>query len=253
MKKVLIFWLWKQGRKYIDYFSDFGYKIIGVNQTGIGPEGYKTFSNISFLDVRSYEKKFFEEFNYIIVAAFPYKNQNKILDFLCSMNLNVKIIVEKPVVTDVAQLKNLIKEKNIYYFIDELILSPLYKKICNKKGIDKINFVIHDHNKDHYTPLLEHAFWWFLLEEDFLNILNIVKLSLHKDVEINNELVYRIFFSPGVEVFFQKGKIFLNRKHISDIYFSDSLGYILGLSDINNTIIKKNFYILRKFLHEQTL
>lgn len=244
MKKILIFWLWNQGEKYVKYFSNKWFEIIWVSKSWLNKKKLKNISKIYKSEELFLDKNFnFSDFENIVLAVLPIKEHEKILEKILDINYFWKIFVEKPVSYDLEFLEKLKNYKNIYYFVDELYFSDFYEKI------EKYNlvFVLYNHNNSEFIHLLEHIFWWFLLSENFENILQKLKIKFLKNKN-EIDLKYNIIFEKNI-LFFERWDLFLNNKKILSTNFSKSLDFYLNLNENQNNLLQKNFYLMRKFIN----
>lgn len=244
MQKILLFWLGLQGQKYIKYFENKWYEIEVVTKTWENKNNVKNISKIYKSEEILKNKNFdFSNYDMIILSIHPYNEQEKVIKYFLENNFLRKIIIEKPVSYNLEILENLQKYKNFYFFVDELLFSDFYKKI----GKFSLNFILYNNNLNEYIHLLEHIFWWFLLSENFENILQNLKIKFLQNKN-EKDLKYNIIFDKNI-LFFEKGDLFLNNKKILTTNFSKSLDFILQISDEENILYKKNFYLMRKFIN----
>lgn len=248
MKKVLIFWIWFQWTKYINYFLNKWYLIDWVSKTWINKNNIYGLNSLYKSDI------FFSNlcentlnYDFIILSITPGSDLDNIINFLLDSNFTWIIIIEKPVSYDLNLLEKLYSKNNVYFFIDELILNENYKKIFNK-WYEKIIFYLFSDNKENHTPILEHIFWWYLLNEDFNIILSNIKISFNKSLFHNNKLFYKIHYKDKYLLSFDSWNIKLNGNFIFNLNFWKSLEFILWLNLSDNQIYKKNFIYLRKYL-----
>lgn len=239
MKKILIFWLWFQAKKYVKYFLDKSFEIEVVTKTWENKNNVKNISKIYKSEEILKNKNFdFSIYKIIILAIKPVEEQEKMIKYFLENDFSGKIIVEKPVSNDIDLLNKLIMKNNIYYFFDELVLHSLYKKIFNQKN--DIYCIFSDHNK------LEHLISPFLLFENFYYLLCdfiFKKANFWKE----ESLFYKIIFKKYT-IDFKNWSLFINLKHIKNILFSESLDYIINLDNNLMKLIKINFYLYRLFL-----
>lgn len=173
MKKILIFWLWFQAQKYVKYFENKWCEIDTVTKSGINKNDVKNISKVYKSEEILKNKNFdFSNYKIIILSILPYSEQEKVIKYFLENNFLGKIIVEKPVSYDENLIKILENKKNFYFFVDELFFSSFYKKIEKFS----LNFILYNENLNEYIHFLEHIFWWFLLSENFENILQNLKI-----------------------------------------------------------------------------
>ena len=238
MKKVLIFWSGKQGKKYIKYFSQFKLKIDIVNKTWI-LKGNEIKNIYLFDDLVKNALLNLNTFDLIVVAVFPYNEQTKVVKYLIENNIDTKIIIEKPITNDYLLLDKLYKNENITFFIDEVYFSRLFiwKKITEFKiKVDISN-----------TEILEHALWFFLLNVNFKNILS--NLEIENKINNKDELIYEILINNYHIIC--NNWYFINKKRISLWWiFNDSLPYVLSFLENKklNDLYKKNIILMYKNL-----
>lgn len=244
MKKILIFWLWFQAQKYVKYFENKWYEIESVTKSGINKNTVRNISKLYKSEEILKNKNFdFSNYDMIILSIHPYNEQEKVIKYFLENNFLGKIIVEKPVSYNENLIKILENKRNFYFFVDELFFSNFYKKI----GKFSLNFILYNNNLNEYIHLLEHIFWWFLLSENFENILQNLKIKFLQNKN-EKDLKYNIIFDKNI-LFFEKWDLFLNNKKILTTNFSKSLDFILQISDEENILYKKNFYLMRKFIN----
>jgi len=247
--KVLIFWLWFQWKKYVEYFFKKNYIVDWVTKTWLNKQNLFWLESIfNWDDIIKKEKIFFENYDLIIIAINPYNEQDKIINFLLKIWCKSKVIIEKPVSYNFELLEKLKKNNNYYFFIDEIILNNIVIKIFNREKINKIIFIIYDDFKENYIHILEHISASFLLLNEFNKILVKVKLLFNKNT-FKNVLKYKILLDKKYILYYNKWDLFLNNKKIKSLFFNESLDYILTLKSDNNNIIKNNFIYLRKYLN----
>lgn len=245
MKKVIIFGLWNQWNKYVKYFLDKWYEVEAVTKLWFNKNNIKNISKI-YKSEEILENKIFDFSIYknIVLVISPYKEQEKVIKYFLGINYNWKIIIEKPVSYDLELLKILEKKQNFYFFVDELYFSPFYQKINSKNII----FVLYNKNVNEYIHFLEHIFWWFLLLENFEEFFKNLKIKFLENKD-EFDLKYNIIFDKNI-LFFERWDLFLNNKKILSTNFFKSLDFILQISDEENILYKKNFYLMRNFIND---
>ena len=244
MKKVLIFWLWRQWRKYVDFFTEREYEITWVTRS------WESFLNIKYIysyDFLSRQKEsFFWEFQYIVVAVLPEISQKRVIAYLLRLNISNQVIVEKPVTQDISLLEKLVKKQNFCFFIDEIPLHFLYTKVfplwCET--------IIYTSEKKvaSIQNIFEHAIWGFLLWNIYESkIQKNLKVSFLKSKSHYTDTFYLII-SKEHTLLYSRGITYIDKKKISSsIFFKDSLAYILSLDELSQKRIKESFLIFRKY------
>jgi len=248
MKKVLVFWMWNQWIKYLNYFSKLWYSLDVVTRSWKVKSNSFFCNYYIFYDLINFDSTFFSNYDFIVVAVNPYEQLDLVLRFIYSKKLNNKIIIDKPVSYDIEFLSKLLLKDNYYFFIDEILLSKLYLNLFNINSFSNLNIVIYSKNKLSYIDILEHVFWWFLLDSNFLNLFNKIKINFINK-SIWNDLLYYKIYNKKFLLSFEAWKIYINWLSILDLKFDNSLDFILSINSINNRTYKKNFIILRKFLN----
>jgi len=241
-KKVLIFWLWFQWKKYIKYFLDNWYIIDWISKTWLNKNNIIWLNEIYSFEYIENKKDFnFVKYNYIIVAIKPYDEQDNVIKSLLEKEIKNKIIIEKPVSYDMDLLYKILQLDNYYFFIDENILWNLYKKVF-KNNINNIKFIIYD--KSGYNHILEHMIAPFLFFDNFIDILDLIEIKFWKDKK-EDTFYYDIIYNNFI-INCNKWIINLNSKNIYNLYFKNSLDFLLNLDYIYNKLFKINFLIFRK-------
>lgn len=243
MSRVLIFGLWKQGRKHYDYFSSRGYEVVGVTKTGETTLNPKQI--LSFEEIQSKNRIFFQSFSYIIVSVYPYENQNEVINFLIDYHLTSNIIIEKPVVTDIEIFSRIQDIENIYYFIDEAYFSPLFAKK------DIANTEIISYCSDY--EVFEHAMWFFLLREDFWDLLKKMEVKI-EDMWVDYTSLYYKTILWKYEIVCDRWTYSINGKVIGEHIFEKSLDFFtqkLCVYKEINKIYKRNFFTLQQYIHDK--
>lgn len=240
MKKVLIFWLWFQWAKYVKYFNKEWFEVYSVTKSWNNKKNILGVSTIySFNFVRYLNKDFFDDFTYIILTVKPIKEQETIITFLLKLELNIKIIIEKPVSKSLDLLKALENNNNYYYFIDELVLYSNYKKIFNNNNI----IVKSDNDSD----ILEHALGTFLLFDKFKIILDNLKLFYIYEDKYSNVLKYQLI-NEKYSIICNWWTFNINGKEFYSLSFWKSLDFLLSLDSSLNLLCKRNYIFLTEFL-----
>lgn len=248
MKKVLIFWLWFQWKKYINYFKSKWFNVFWVNNTWVSNNNFFWLDKLylySQIIVKNID--FYEQFDIIILAVKPYKNQQEILEFFIQHDLNNKIIVEKPVCYDLKIMKKLIYKENYFFFIDEIVLNKVYYKLF--KNSQGLILKIYETDLFYAIHILEHIFWWFLLFDNFNELLLNIKIIFEKKLENENVFMYKIF-SEKYNINCNNMNFYLNKKFLFTLVFEKSLESLFILNKEDNIMYKSNFYTLRKKLNE---
>jgi len=237
-QKVLLLWLWVQGKKYVSFFSERNYIIDGVNTSG---NADITLNQIySFQDIQAVGFCF-DMYDYIVIAVAPQSEQSKVIHHLLDSKIQNKIIIEKPVSYDLKLLSTLSEYENIIYFIDEIYVSPFLKKL------DNISFPLTLKTK-RSLDVIEHAMSIFILREDFDAIISRTHFEFISALD-NYWLQYNFKFG-NYECNINKGEFYINDNYVCEVSFEKSLAYVLKLhNDQKNKILfKNNFYILIKEL-----
>lgn len=246
MKKVLIFWLWFQWRKYYNYFISRWFEVFWVTKTS----QKKDFSNsikyiYKFSDLIKFNKSFFKKFDLIIISVYPYNEQERVIKFILLLNLPNKTIIEKPVSIDLKLMETLLSYNNITFFIDEVFLSSKFIDI----KIDNAKIITYND-----LDFFEHAFWLFLLRKDFKSFLNKVELFFVPN-KINFSTTLYFYMRFWIYDFkSENGHYYINWKVLNNNIFDLSLKFFLYkvLNDFSlNYEYKNNFLNLRKFFNNK--
>jgi hypothetical protein len=189
IKKILLFWMWKQWLKYYNYFKKEWYSIYWVTESWTNKINHSLSGLFSFNNLNKKEKDFFNDFEYIVVCVKPIENQTLVINFLLDLWLTNKIIVEKPITNDINLFEKIISNKNITFFLDEVYFSRLF---LNK---EISNITIKASNNDY--EFIEHSIWFFLLRSDFENILKIIEIKNSSEIIKDDyfNMYYEIKFS----------------------------------------------------------
>lgn len=241
-KKVLIFWLWFQWKKYVEYYRKKWYLVDWVTKSWLNKHNINWLHNIfqaEFLQEK--EKSFYNKYNFIIIAISPNNEQDKIIKYFLNKDFKTKIIIEKPVSYNLELLNKLINKENYYFFIDEIVLSSYYKKIFKNNTNLTFETVIDNSN-------LEHIFWAFLLFSNFNDYLNNIKI-VDNNINDNSKLFYNIK-SNKFNLNCNKWIFKLNNRSFFNLNFWNSLEYVFSLWVNKNKLIKSNFLFLQKYLLE---
>lgn len=232
MKKVLIIWPWKQGKKYINYFSNSWYIIYTVSKKNT-PQDALIYKNSLYTDFKKSTKKDLEAYSYIIVSVAPILEQEKVINDLLELNLNNKIIIEKPIAKDIEVIKKVSKSKNTFLFIDELILST---KII-KHPPQKVDIFASTYD------VFDHAIWIFLWQ-DLSNTI----IKIHTTRKYWNDLNYKIYIDNDT-MQCKRWFYYLNEALVHRIDFKQSLEFVLNLTEEESQLMKKNFldYIIDNY------
>jgi len=239
MKKVLIFWLWNQWKKYMNYFYKKWYLIDVITKSWNNQNNL--IKNIySFDDIIWINKIFFNDYEFIIISVSPYSEQDKVIQFLLELELKNKIIIEKPGTYNLDLLKKIINYNNITFFIDELILWNKFRA----KQIETIDISLPNGDRD----IFEHIIGFIILRTDFKKLLKSLSINnfLCKD---EKELIYNIKFLD-YDIICKKWIYFINKIKILN-NFDNSLDYIINnlLNSLElNKLYKNNFYLFQEYV-----
>ncbi len=239
-KKILIFWLWFQGRKYLEYFYSWGYAVEVVTSEQKVEDKRCSYSYL-YRELKDKWQKFYEQFVYIVVAVQPLNNQTHVIKGLLWKKISSTIIIEKPVTDDIDLLNKLIKKRNIIFFFDELALSWLVKKIYGNE--QNLQFVIYE--KCDPNSILEHAIAAWFLDKDFFHMQSSIQVY-NKNAKNNYETHYKIIWKKHV-LSNTWWRLELNGKEISVLSFPDSLHKCLLLKTDQIFLSKVNYYLFRMF------
>lgn len=231
MKKVLIIWPGKQGKKYIHYFLQKWY-IIDLVSRSVSYQNPSINKHFSSQHLQNFWIKELHEYTYIVISVAPIKEQEKIIEQILTFDYNWKIIIEKPIASDHNILKKVCKNENVFVFIDELILKNIIPWTYSNINIFAYNYDVFD-----------HAIWMFLESEKFNN----KKIRLIESSKYWNNLNYKIYADTDI-IECKRWIYYFNKKEIYNLDFSKSLEYVLGLDKKSNLSIKKNFlHYLQEF------
>lgn len=242
MKKALIFGLGKQWRKYISFFTERGYKIVGVSKTGKYLGSTSLFLVYSFHHIQSQKQEFFQQFDIGIVSILPIEEQEKVLHFLLSKNIWFPCIIEKPICFSKDLQQQLLWKSNFTFFNDEYILEKLFCKIF--PNFQDIAVCIADFWKARNSDMLQHALGGFLWFSD----VDFSRIHIMYDSEKESDDVRKFILKNGTYTFMvHKSDIFLNGKHIGKMHFSQSLEKIIQMfstSSEKHILYKRNYISL---------
>lgn len=197
-KKVLIFGLWQQWQKYINYFKKNWYIVTWVcltENTKINIINKFSIEVLLETDIWDYFS-----FDLIILALPPVIQWKKALEILSQWYTN-KLIIEIPVSFENSEIKDLLKYKNVYFFLEEYftLLSEFMRKIDVRK-IDMINISILTHQSDYDNSEARKV--------TFLHInSNFLWLNIKKDVfnyEVNFHNLEDIFYDVSFDYEWKK-------------------------------------------------
>lgn len=242
MEKVLLFWFWRQAKKYVQYYSSLWRQIDIVRKNNVPIEGHAFFT---FRQIKKLWAAFFKSYKLIVVAA-NHEEQEKIISYLLELWIELPILIEKPVTYNMRLLRTLVDKENYFFAVQEIYISQLYEGSQKNDSLIITAWFI---DRDNW----EHIMWCLLTLQNWLvkNILenHILKIdtanydtdfnSLSFSVALSNKTTYckkGIFSCNGI---FVTKNIFL--KFLE--YFEKKL--ILDLE--KNHIIKLNFYEIEKF------
>ena len=252
IRKILLFWYWKQWKKYFKYFQlqwDEIY-IVVKNHVYENIEWVKKI--YTFSEIQNDGSFYFGEFNIIIIAVFPYDSQKNVIEFIKNKSCpNSKIIIEKPVTYDLMLLYNLIHDDRFIFFIDEIFLLQSFINSYIFSKIDSIKIILYNNQPDYYTHVLEHAIGIFFSHSDFDKLISLVSinfLSSHQEEDMNI-LRYKILINKKIIIECLKWEIFFNNKKIWKIDFHKVLDTVCEMIDTGdnkkNRFLKSNFYLYR--------
>lgn len=246
--KVLIFWLWFQWKKYIDFFKNKWYILDWVSKSWLNKNKNIWLNQIFSFEYIINNKDFdIKQYDYIIVAVSSDNEQDNVIKFLLKKEVLNNVIIEKPVSYNLKILQSLIYKDNYFFFIDEIVLNRLYYKLFNANQI--LTIKIYEDNLLYSTHILEHIFWWFILFDNFKDILTNKKIIFEKDIKYNNTFRYHLY-NKSCSIYCQEMNFFLNSMFLYTLLFEKSLNFLLKLNKSDNLLFKKNFYFLRKNLNE---
>lgn len=192
IKKVLIFGLWLQGQKYIKFFKKNWYSVFWVCITEKTKNNIiNNFSIEVFLENEKLDYLFYD---LIIIALPPSVQWKKSLEILVSWYKN-KLIIEIPVSFDNNKIKELLKYKNVYFFLEEYftLLSEFMRKI-DINLINKINISIFTNERD-YENIDAKKVTFLHINSNFL-WLNIKKEVFNYEINFHNldDIFYEVSF-----------------------------------------------------------
>jgi len=188
-KKVLIFGLWWQWKKYINFFKKNWYIITWVCIT----------ENTKISIIENYSIDVFLEseisdysiFDLIVFALPPSIQWKKALEILSTWYIN-KVIIEIPVSFSKTEVRSLLKYKNVYFFLEEYftLLSDFIRKL-DINLIDKINISVFT-NKFDYENIEARKVTFLHINSNFL------WLEIAKEV-----FNYEIIFHELEDIFYE--------------------------------------------------
>ncbi|MDD2892120.1 MAG: hypothetical protein PHQ95_04085 [Candidatus Gracilibacteria bacterium] len=238
--RALIFGGGINAQKYINLLFDIGYNIdIVTNKTLFVSEKI----NNSYLYEEFLRQKInYSVFDIIIVSVRPITNQTEIIKYLIGLELENKIILEKPVTYDLQLLNDLLKHENITYNIEELYLSSELLKLFDNKQNIKVDTINKDYN-------IEHAIGIFLLDKSFKNYLDKIIFNFKKTND--SKLNYDLYLNDNLLISCKDGVIFHNSNVSLNLNSFKSFEFNLKLLLANknlNFLFKYNFLLLKKSL-----
>ncbi len=242
IKKILIFWLWLQWKKYLNFFIKNSYEVHWVCKTH---NTKKEISDLYKINV-FLEKDKINLFNYdlIILALPPDIQWQKAIEIVSTWFLN-KIIVEIPVSFDKDTVNKLINYENVFFFLEEYytILGEFLRKI-DISLINEINISVFT-NKLDYQNLEARKVTFLHINSNFL-WLNIDENIFEYDINFHNreDIFYKINFNYNwINIFYnfweEKFLIIGEKKYFDNFNFDMVLKKYIE-TDINNS----NFYNL---------
>lgn len=234
MKRVLVFWLWFQWKKYVNYFKSKWFIVDWVNKSWLTDLKLNLFS---FDEIKKKDKSFFFEYEYVIVCIKPTFEQDNVINLLIELELENKIIIEKPVTNDLLMFKKLLNLESVSFFLDEIVLWNIFKQQEIK------DVVISLPNWD--IDMLEHIMGVFILNKDFINILKEIKIKNFNCADYK-KLIYKITFWKYT-IICERWEYFINGKRLN-FSFDKSLDFLLNSIIKNQNMLqlfKKNFFLLK--------
>lgn len=242
MKNVLIFGLGKQGKKHMNFFQSQGWNI-----TCVWKNKHKE-PILSYDAILLRDRTYFLSFDCIIVAVSPIVEQEKIIRFLTDLSLSVNILIEKPITYDKNLLEELVKNKYIYFFIDEVALHWLLRW----KELPNIIPVFSKQDPD----IIEHISGFFLTRSDFSELL--LSYQFQFQPFSKDDILYYHFSFDLYTIYCYKGYFFLDAFCIEKNIFHKALIFYSNMmfsedSEPLNFKIKNNFFQLRIFLEKEGL
>ena len=171
--------------------------------------------NSNLLSVNSLKKNKID----VAIIVTPVETHYKIAKFF--LNLNIPIILEKPVskkIKEIEKLNKFSKKKRTSVIVNYSDLFNqnflnIKKKIINKKKIKKLNINFkstNNYSNKKFLPILDWLPHYFAIYYSFFNSFNKIYLKKLKTVKINKT------FSQSFEI-----NIFKDKKNISNFYFSN--------------------------------
>lgn len=241
MKKVLILWLWFQWKKYVNYFLNNWFLVDWVTKSWLNKNNMLNLNKIFSFDKIKKQHSIFYQYDVIVIAIKPYKEQTNVIEFILSIGVKNKLIIEKPVTNNLSLLHKLIDKDNIYFFIDELILWKSYNKIINKNS--DLSLIIYD--KTDSDNISEHAISPFFLSDKFIFINKKIKTFFWTKKWVS-ALNYKIIIDNKYIIHCNSWNFYLNNIKIYSLNFWKSLEFILNINLIDNKTMKTNYYFYRK-------
>ncbi len=238
-KKVLIFWLGNQWKKYIHYFYKKQYDIYWVTKSWLNKRNINWVKKIykfwNILNISKNNLLNFEIFDIIIVAVSPYIEQDRIIAFLIKYWVKNKVIIEKNFFSNFEIVKN---KDNFYIFIDELVLYKIYEKIISYKWNIIFKIILKNEN-------ILHIFWWFLLFKNLHKYLdNVIFIGDNTNFK---DLLYKIIYDKYI-ISCNKWIFSLNDKVFLHLFFDNSIDFLLNINKEQNFLMKSNFLLVINFL-----
>lgn len=235
IKKILIFGLWKQWQKYINFFKKNWYIVNWVCVTE--KTKINIIKNFSIEVLLESELLDYSSFDLIVFALPPIIQWKKALEILSKWYTN-KVIIEIPVSFENREIKDLLKYKNVYFFLEEYftLLSEFIRKI-DIRLIEEINISIFT-NKSDYDNLearkvtflhINSNFLWLKIKKELFNY----EINFHDLEDIFYEVSFYYKWNKIFYKFSQEKYLEIWEKKINDDFnFDKVLSNIISI-DLN--------------------
>ncbi len=251
MRKVLIIWLWWQGKKYINYFLKNSYLVSWICKTKETKQKIEREYSIEVsLD---YKEVLYDNFD-IIVLSLPPKIQWEIALYILKNWFKNKLLIEIPVTWNFNELEKINKYKNVFFFLEEYytLMAQFLRKIDTKE-IKRIHINIIS-NKQDYINLEARKVSYIHINNNFLWI----NINLNKDIynfEFHNssDIFYEIYIEYNktkIIYVFNKEKYLKiwAKKYIDNYNFDNILKKILEDSKLYNKYYLEQMKIINKII-----
>ncbi len=251
IKKVVVFWLWRQWKQFLRFFKNNNYDVIWVCKSiKTKNEIEKQYWIVVYTD---YKKCLNNNIDLLVLCAFPILIYEEIFDY--SSMYNYKILCDLPMSFNFKKLSGYLENEKLFLFLLET-KTEFFKNffLKNKDNISSINCLILQ-NKDNlkqqvYTKesvivdshyLLNNLLWinynklnlkFKFIEREIKDVEYIIELFMHNSWKI----IYKYEDGKGIIIFINNDWEIIYKK-------DDRIVFDMILKDILNDIwLDKNCY-----------